>query len=113
LSVAVNDGYNIGSQNAAINDFNHALEKALEEAAGNDKEASIDNAGNLIIKYTQDFDNYFLIQNLANKDEIEDELLGDIGYNFNRNFYEPQYGWQEFDKDAFNDYIIYYIDDYI
>lgn len=59
------------------------------------------NTNILDIKNNNGPDNYYLLQH--QNEDYREELLEKIYYNFK--FYEPQYGWQEFDNDVFNEYV--------
>lgn len=52
-------------------------------------------------------DNYYLLQH--QNEDYREELLEKIYDNFK--FYEPQYGWQEFDNDVFNGYVSDHLDE--
>lgn len=94
ISSAINDGYDIGSQNAALRDFNDAF----------------NNASPFKFELADDMNSYnFYITNLnaisliqyLDEYSIEGAICEKIADNFN--FVEPHYGWQDFDEQAFND----------
>lgn len=109
LGIAVRDAYDVGSQNEAMEEFQKALENALDEALGEDQSYSI-NYGNyniLDIKNNNEPDDYFLLQH--QNEDYREEILEKIYDNFK--FREPQYGWQEFDEDVFNEYVSDHLDE--
>ena len=84
------DAYDVGSQNEAMEEFQKALENALDEALGEDQSYSI-NYGNyniLDIKNNNEPDDYFLLQH--QNEDYREEILEKIYDNFK--FREPQYG---------------------
>ena len=103
LGIAVREAYNVGSQDEAVKDFWKALENALDETLEESQSYSINynNTNILDIKNNNGPDNYYLLQH--QNEDYREELLEKIYYNFK--FYEPQYGWQEFDNDVFNEYV--------
>lgn len=93
---ALNDAEEIGSQNAALTDFNDSLNNALRfdyRVAADDKSYDV---------YIDDGDILELLEYLGDNDnDAEETIIQIVSEDFR--FYEPRYGWQGFDETVFND----------
>ena len=111
IETAWYDGETIGSENACINDFEKAFNRSLPEWIKNpDNGLVVDDSSYFRLTANNDYINKHLLDVFDRLSDsyfeeygIDGALCDIIGSGLQSNFHEPQYGWHEFDKYAFND----------
>ena len=107
ISIAYNEGNSIGSQDAAIIDCEKSFRNALPQYLNwVDGVTYFDDSSYITLGVDTEWvkkNGYRVYDDLSEALEnydIEEAIAFDIGQNMN--FYEPQYGWNDFSTDAYN-----------
>lgn len=108
VAVAYNEGNSIGSQDAAIIDCEKSFRNALPQYLNwVDGVTYFDDSSYITLGVDTEWvkkNGYRVYDDLSEALEnydIEEAIAFDIGQNMN--FYEPQYGWNDFSTDAYNE----------
>ena len=106
---AYRNGYEAGSAWAAVDDFNSAFEVSMPDGFKWIKAETTEDKRPILI--SKDYIDRELSEIWYFMEEYTDDIsecakayfFEAINLNLQENFREPYYGWQEFDKEAFND----------
>ena len=121
---ACDDAWMIGAENECLKDYYIAMDDAIENIEKELGKVNVtrshpfgnsnpwDGTGSFIFTFVRDEDDLPDVFDLVQRDEDSDDLYENVKYVFAEgfDFNEPQYGWNDFDEDTFNQYIMDFLE---